>query len=125
MQLAYSENAREKGTDQMTALKQDIASLIPRVDAGGRKARAALIRLISLSAKQPSAKLMKSATSSVELQRLAGSVLTLISGMPVTSELSDDKSGSDGVVNIVMPRPSRVYAPDKAMIELASGIGLK
>ena len=72
MQLAYSENAREKGTDQMTALKQDIASLIPRVDAGGRKARcsvsslfgwlhprthallsrAALIRLISLSAKQ-------------------------------------------------------------------------
>merc|ERR1712187_60308 len=76
----------------------------------------------ALGVQASAAKLMKSATSSTELQRLAGSVLTLISGMPVTSELSDDKSGSDGVVNIVMPRPSRIYAPDKTMLKLSSGV---
>merc|ERR1712107_839633 len=41
--------------DQMAALKAEIASLVPRVDAGGRKARSALIRLISL-ATEPNAK---------------------------------------------------------------------
>merc|ERR1712032_93117 len=98
---------------------------------GGRKARAAPIRLISLATepnaksamssagvKSSAAKLMKSAASSTELQGLAGSVITLLTGLPVTSELSDDKTGSDGVINIVMPRPSRIYAPDRAMVSM-------
>ena len=72
MQKARSGDAADMRKDEIAALKQDISSLVPRIDAGGRKARcgvgglfgrprprtlvllrrAALIRLISLSAKQ-------------------------------------------------------------------------
>ena len=38
---------------------------------------------------------------------LAGSVLTVVTGMPVVSEIADEKTGSYGRVNIVVPRPSR------------------
>merc|ERR1719215_220507 len=118
----------------MDAVKTAVGDLVPRVQAGGRKARTALIRLISL-ATEPNAKtimqvagvpnaaarLMKSSSSSVELQRLAGSLLTLISGMPVTSEISDDLTGSYGNVNIVLPRPSRIYAPDQTLMDISAG----
>ena len=121
--------------DQMDALKSEIASLIPRVNAGGRKARDALVRLIDLSS-QPNAKtvmkvmgvqsaaskLMKSPSSSEGVQQLAGSVLTAITGMPVTSQISDEKTGSYGHINVVVPRPSRVYGPDETLLELASGV---
>merc|ERR550539_779326 len=121
--------------DQMDVLKKDIGELVSRVNQGGRKARAALIRLISLAA-QPNAKkimkvsgvefavskLMKSSESSDELQGLAGSILTIITVMPVTSERSDEKTGSYGHVNIVVSRPSRMYRPDQTMLELSSGV---
>ena len=61
-------------------------------------------------------RLMKSPASNVELQRLAGSMITHLTGMPVSSEISDDASGSRGQVNIVIPRASRVYGPDRAML---------
>ena len=38
---------------------------------------------------------------------LAGSLLTVVTGMPVVSEIADEKTGSYGRVNIVVPRPSR------------------
>lgn len=121
--------------DQMDALKSEITSLIPRVNAGGRKARDALVRLIDLSS-QPNAKtvmkvmgvqsaaskLMRSPSSSEGVQQLAGSVLTAITGMPVTSQISDEKTGSHGHINVVVPRPSRVYGPDQTLLELASGV---
>jgi hypothetical protein len=121
--------------EQMEALKQNVGELLPRVNAGGRKARAALIRLLRLGS-EPNAntimrvagveaaasRLMKSDESSEELQRLAGSMLTVLTGMPVSSELSDDKSGSYGRVNIVLPRPSRIYGSDRTMLELRSGV---
>ena len=43
---------------------------------------------------------------------LAGSLLTLLSGMPVAAEVSNELTGGDGQVEIVLPRPSRVYGPD-------------
>mmetsp|Transcript_70671 Transcript_70671/g.210740 ORF Transcript_70671/g.210740 Transcript_70671/m.210740 type:complete len:200 (-) Transcript_70671:107-706(-) len=66
--------------------------------------------------------LMKSPASTPEMQRLAGSVITLTTDLPVTSQISDDKTGSYGRVNIVLPRPSRVYRPDSTMLELAAGV---
>ena len=116
----------------MDALKREISELTPRLEAGGRKARDALVRLLH-EVSEPNAKttmkamgvlasasrLMKSQTSDVELQRLAGSVLTHLTGMPVSSEISDDISGSRGQVNIILPRASRVYGPDKAMLALS------
>ena len=129
--------------------------------------------------KASAAKLMKSATSTAELQSVHGDVfnrgrafartfshfsracwlsaytaygnagyglmvLLVLFFVPmlhaVTSELSDLKSGSDGIINVVVPRPSRckgrsvsltcrcvaflhvrIYGPDKAMVEFVSG----
>ncbi len=118
----------------MDALRSSINNLLPRVGSGGHTARDALVRLISLTSEpgakalmksmgvlQVASRLMKSPSSSAEMQRLAGSVVTLLTGMPVASEISDDKTGSDSVVNVVVPRPSRVYAPDEAVLTLHAG----
>ena len=61
--------------------------------------------------------------------------------MPVTSEISDDNTGSFGRVNVVLPRPSRLhrsaplvlpwgasvllvrlYRPDRTLLELGAGV---
>ena len=105
------------------------------MDAGGSKSRDALVGLIALAG-EPGAKqlmkssglqasairLMKSSFSSSELQRLAGSIITLLTDMPVSSEISEDSSGSSGYINIVVPRPSRVYGPDQTILALDSGV---
>lgn len=122
-------------TEQIDSLKKAVGELVPRIHSGGEKAKNALARLISL-ATQPNAKtvmrvkgveaaaakLMKSPITSDEVQRLAGSIITLITGLPVTSEISGDKTGSYGRINVVLPRPSRIYAPDQAIMELAAGV---
>ena len=113
----------------MDALRREISELTPRLEAGGRKARDALIRLMrevsgpnaktamkAMGVLASASRLMKSPASDVELQRLAGSMITHLTGMPVSSEISDDASGSRGQVNIVIPRASRVYGPDRAML---------
>lgn len=119
----------EAETVRLDALRKEISELAPRLGAGGRKARDALVRLLH-EVSEPSAKpmmkamgvlasasrLMKSPASDVELQRLAGSIITHLTGMPVSSEISDDTSGSRGQVNIVVPRASRVYGPDRALL---------
>merc|ERR1712060_655262 len=101
------------------------------MNAGGRKARAALSRLIKLTA-EPNAKtvmsvagvegaaaqLMKRGSTSDEIQGLAGSVLTILTGMPVVSAIAEETSGSSGEVHIVLPRPSRIYQPDETALEL-------
>merc|ERR1712196_390218 len=94
-----------------------------------------LIRLIDLSS-QPNAKgviedagvvaeaskLMSKADTSDEIQGLAGSLITRITDTPVTSESSEDKTGSYGRVHVVLPRPSRVYRPDATILALMSGL---
>ena len=47
------------------------------------------------------------------VKNLAGTLLTLMTGIPTGSSVPDFKSGGYGHVNIVVPRPSRVYAADK------------
>jgi len=115
------------------ALRQQISELVPRVDAGGRKARDALVRLLheapgpnakeimkAMGVQAAAARLMKSPASDAELQRLAGSMLTVLTGMPVSSAISED-SGALGQINVVLPRASRVYRPDRTMLAFRAG----
>ena len=120
--------------DHMSSLKNDVQKLGSRVSAGGRKAKKALMRLIGLMS-EPNAKplmmvsgvlfkckrLMSSPETPDDTRALAGSLITLLTDVPVTSESSDSKTGSYGHVNIVVPRPSRVYAADKEILELEGG----
>merc|ERR1711953_408120 len=127
------------GTDgdakQLMRLRKEANALIPRINAGGRTAKTALARLISLvdepdaktvmrvaGAVEAAVKLMKRPSTTDDVQRLAGSVVTLMTNMPVTSEISDDRTGSSGHVHVVLPRPSRIYAPDQAVFDLAAGV---
>jgi hypothetical protein len=50
--------------------------------------------------------------------------LTMLSGMPVAVEVSD-VAGADGHVDIVIPRPSRVYQPDELVLQRSYGISPK
>merc|ERR1719240_1258209 len=68
------------------------------------------------------AQLMSKAESSDEIQSLAGSLITRVTDTPVTSETSEDKTGSYGHVHVVIPRPSRVYRADETVIELMAGV---
>ena len=98
-----------------------------RVMEGGAQGAKALAALIDLWNDQEGAKdairrtmvgidckmLMMSPKTPDYLKNLAGTLLTLISGIPAGSSVPDFTSGSYGHVNIVVPRPSRVYAADK------------
>ena len=120
---------------QLNFAKKEISKLVPRVKAGGRMATKALARLVSLTS-DPNAKsvmigagvvaaaetLMKRPDTSDRNIGLAGSILTMLSGMPVAVEVADEKTGADGHVDIIIPRPSRVYKPDKVILQLSSGM---
>jgi hypothetical protein len=120
--------------DHMASLRNDVRKLNSRLRAGGRKAKRALTRLIDLMS-EPNAKplmmvsgvlfkcksLMSSPETPDDTRALAGSLITLLTDVPVTSESSDQKTGSYGHVNIVVPRPSRVYRADKEILELEGG----
>lgn len=119
----------------MDNMKNFIAEQVVRMGAGGLQASQAIGHLLAiatephareimaaLGVEAAAARLMKSASSDDRLQGLAGSILTFLSGMPVTAEISDENSASYGQVHIVVPRPSRVYKPDQVMIDLDSGV---
>ena len=100
----------------------EVASLVAEVDAGGHTAKQALRELSALAA-DPAGRseivasgavraaetLLKRPSSSSALRGAAGSLLTLLSGMPVASSVADERTGGGASVDIVMPRPSRVY----------------
>lgn len=119
---------------QLNIAKREISKLIPRVKAGGWMATKALTRLVSLTT-DPNAKsvmisagveaaaetLMKRPETSDRNIGLAGSLLTMLSGMPVAVEVSDE-AGANGQVDVVIPRPSRVYQPDEVILQRSSGV---
>ncbi|GAW80921.1 hypothetical protein PGO_091200 [Plasmodium gonderi] len=113
---------------------KDITSLTARVLAGGRMAVRALSRLKTLASKFENRQLMKKLgtpmASLIMLQRestsdrdrwLCGSILTLLTDLPVVSDLADIKTGSYGHVNVIMPRQSRVRNPDRHILKLREG----
>merc|ERR1719359_1742905 len=115
-------------TQHMDDMTMEVNSLKANVGAGGDQAKKALTRLIDLSS-EPNAKwvienagiladasqLMSKEDTSDEIQRLAGSLITRVTDTPVTSETSDDDTGSYGRVHVVLPRPSRVYKADETL----------
>ena len=114
-------------------LRQELTSMRSRLAKGGYPAYNALVHLLNL-ASEPNAQnvmflqftgkaladLMRKESTPDSLRNLAGSVLTQISNAPVSTMTSDFEGGA-GHVNIVVPRPSRVYSPDAAVLALRAG----
>ena len=100
-----------------------VADLVREADAGGYVAKRALQTLVSMTV-DPDAKaamlsagalrtaevLLSRPSSGEPLRGLAGSLVSLLTDAPVAAEVSNERTGSDGRVEIVLPRPSRVYA---------------
>ena len=120
---------------KLSATRKDIAEQLARMQAGGQQAVLPLTRLTTLASEPDSkqimrvlgveasaVRLMQSPASDDRLQRLAGSIITLLSGMPVSSEIAEERSGSHGQVHIVVPRPSRIYGPDQLILDLNAGV---
>ncbi|CRH00021.1 conserved Plasmodium protein, unknown function [Plasmodium relictum] len=112
----------------------DITSLTARTLAGGRLAIRALSRLKSLASAVENRQLMKTLgtpmATLILLQRettsdrnrwLSGSILTLLTDLPVVSDLADVKTGSYGHVNVIMPRQSRIRNADRNILRLREG----
>ena len=114
---------------------RQVGELVAEVRAGGYVARRALEELVSLAANSgargsiiasgapgAASELLKRHGTSESNRALAGSLLTLLSGMPVAAEVSNERTGADGHVEIVLPRPSRIYGPDSAAMQLSAGV---
>lgn len=114
-----------------------VAALAAEVAAGGRVARRALEQLVALTsdagargaiaasgAPAAAAALLKRAGTDEADRALAGSLLTLLSGMPVAAGVSSEVTGGDGRVEIVLPRPSRVYGPDAVAMRASAAAAL-
>ncbi|PFH37854.1 hypothetical protein BESB_001960 [Besnoitia besnoiti] len=114
---------------------KEISTLNVRVLSGGRRADTALARLKTIVSRPFAKKMMKALgtpmaalflmkrESTPDRQRwLAGSILTLVSDLPVATDIADSASGGFGHVNVVLPRPSRVHRIDRAMKELQQGM---
>ena len=113
--------------------RAEIAALVAEVDAGGHTAKQALRELSALAA-DPAGRssvvtsgavraaeaLLKRPSTSSAVRGVAGSLLTLLSGMPVASSVANERTGGDASVDIVMPRPSRIYGAGRANVEAAS-----
>ena len=100
-----------------------VADLVSEVDAGGYVAKRALQTLASLTMDPDAKAAMLSAgalqaaevvlsrpSSDEPLRGWAGSLVSLLTDAPVAAEVSNERTGSDGRLEIVLPRPSRVYA---------------
>ena len=116
-------------------LGQELRGLVAETEAGGNVARRALEELVSIAslhsarsailasgAARAAATLLKRPSTDEATRALAGSLLTLLSGMPLAAEVSDEMTGSDGHVEIILPRPSRVYGPDAVAMQLSAGV---
>jgi hypothetical protein len=102
-------------------------ALRSRVMEGGREGAKALATLIDLWNDNGGARdlirrtmvladcklLMMSSKTPDYIKNLAGTLSTLITGIPSGSSVPDATSGSYGHVNVIVPRPSRVYLADK------------
>lgn len=64
--------------------------------------------------------LMRRESTPDSIRNLAGSIMTHISNAPVASSVASSE-GSSGHINIIVPRPSRVYHPDAAILAMKAG----
>ena len=122
-------------TSAAAVSESSVSSLVDQASAGGYAARSALRQLTALAA-DPGARavveasgaagvaatMLKRPSSDTTMRALSGTLLALVSGMPVAASTSDEVTGSVGRVDVVLPRPSRVYGADRAEFELTSGV---
>ena len=113
-----------------------IMALRARVMEGGREGAKALAGLIDIWNDQlgvrdsirksmvvVDCKLLMSMQKTPDyVKNLAGTLLTLITGIPAGSSVAEFKTGGFGHVNIVIPRPSRVYEADKEAALVSDGV---
>jgi len=118
------------------ATSADIRSRVQEVDAGGRVAQRALHDLIALAGSGADARaslissgaahaaetLLKRPSSDSATRHLAGSLITMLSNMPVAASVSNERTGVGERIDIVIPRPSRVYGPDQIELALSAGV---
>ena len=108
--------------------------MVREVDAGGCTARRALQELaaqigdadaraaiVASGAVRAAEMLLQRPSTDEATRAAAGSLLTLLTDLPVTAEISNEQSGSGGHIEIVLPRPSRVYGPDALAAEVFAG----
>ena len=140
-----SDDARPKGstasgptiaaTARVAGSGGRLAELSSEVAAGGSVAKNALEQLLALAADpsardavassaapQAAATLLQRPSTDETNRGLAGSLLTFLSGMPIAAELSNVVTGAGEHVEVVLPRPSRVYGPDFVAMQLAAGV---
>lgn len=116
----------QREIENASAVEAAVAPLSARISQGGRMARRALVRALNLAAEpnarllmaksslmSSAARLMRMESTSDSLRSLAGSLITVLSGLPVSSTVVDAEDASYGHVNIVVPRASRVYEPSR------------
>ena len=76
----------------------------------------------SSGAPQAAATLLRRPSTDETIRGLAGSLLTLLSGMPFAAEVSNVATGAGDHVEVVLPRPSRMYGPDAVAMQLSAGV---
>ena len=115
--------------------RRDIGELVSEVNAGGHVAKAALEQLVALAsdpglrgvvassgAPRAAATLLQRQSTDEAIRAAAGSLLTLLSGMPFAAAVSDVATGAGDHVEVVLPRPSRIYGPDAIAMQLSAGV---
>ena len=110
-----------------SSMKDIVGYYASEINAGGLSARRGLTGLLAVGALpngraalnlarplliRSAAQLAKKESTSDDTRELAGSLITLISGLPFSVQSSDVATGSYGHTTIVLPAPSRVYGPD-------------
>jgi hypothetical protein len=126
-----SDVQREK--ENLMNLRSEMNAIKQRLQAKGYSAYNGLVHLLNLVSEpnfrtvafmtmipQQLDTLLKTETTPDSIRMLAGSILTHIVNMPVASEVSDTQGGA-GHVNIIVPRPSRVYSADSTVLALKAG----
>lgn len=109
-------------------------SMNVRVLAGGKKAEDALVRMNGLASEPWGRQALEVTGTKLTCMVLASkesvpdhlrwealSMVTLLSGLPAATNIDAVASGSYGHMNLVMPLPSRVYEPDRAIAVLDAG----
>lgn len=122
-------------------IQAELAMLTGKVAIGGHQAKKALERLNSIANHVNMDKYLKSflplavackallirQSEEWDTRQLCQSLYVRITNIPVTVQYANDKNGVDygQESSIVVPRPSRIYRPDREVAKLRAGADLQ
>ena len=78
--------------------------------------------MVAAGAARGAETLLKRPSTDEATRAAAGSLLTLLTDMPVTAAIANEQTGAGGHIEVVLPRPSRVYAADALVTEMMAGV---